>query len=266
MDYDATANEYLKMVNPIGWRRDLDIRPLAIFASLHPRQETLTEVYHGEIAHHEISNDDQMSIHKTFEHPNPHPILRKYSAGSFAINSALWERHINETYPSEKILNDIKSLDATLPVHNLQKNLVVYSGVERSPAYLAGMEWNSTRSKKILTLPAFTSTSTSISKSIGFANRDEITAHHDSDHHGIILPNSKHILAMHLVAGRPYQLTSMRKISNAPYENEILLDRHMNFELHPRPEQIGHNPNNPVYLWHAHNGDSSPFKESFKSI
>jgi hypothetical protein len=155
----------------------------------------------------------------------------------------------------------IRAIDADIPVHHIDANIPMFTGVATSPATTAGMQWNSTRPIKLITLPAYTSATTHINTAIRFASNDDKSQHHESDHHGIILPNAKHIIQLHLKLGQKHQLTSAKNFSQVDRnENEIILGRHYDFELHPRPEQVGRDPLTPVYLWHAHAGHISPFR------
>jgi hypothetical protein len=243
-----------------SWRRDLDIQPMHLLCGLNSTEQ-LSEVYSSSIEAHRISDADQAEIHAKYNHPNASVDLKRYTRESYPINNALWNHHVNgtEIHPLHK--DQIRAIDRDIPIHHTDSDIPLFTGVKTSPANTAVVQWNSTRPIKLITLPAYTSATTHINTAIRFSSNDNETLHHESDHHGIILPNAKHIIQLHLKLGMNHQLTSAKNFSQVDRnENEIILGRHYDFELHPRPDQIGHNPLNPVYLWHAHSGHSSPFR------
>jgi len=92
---------------------------------------------------------------------------------------------------------------------------------------------------------------------------DSKTKHHESDHHGIVLPNARHILEMHF-DHNIRRAVSLKNHSYSPEEDEVLLGRNYMFELHPRPKQILREYNHPVYIWEAHQGAMDIGKDSLK--
>lgn len=244
-------------------RRDLDIRPLYMLVGLN-KDAVLTEVYLG--------GDFDTLLLPNEHHDKIQNLLRKEPSqedsdimlytGNAAhhINNSIWVNHLHNTpYPDghEEFINDIqRRLSGTT---NLNGDAIhLYSGLPRSPVGLAGFEWNSTRKKKLLNLPAFTSSTSDPHVAANFTNVDVDSIHHESDHHGVILPNSRHILRMEF-SGNIKDAMSVSHISKNPHEREVLLGRQHQFELNPRPTQYS-GLVNPIYVWHATKGAFHTYK------
>lgn len=268
MDYDSTANEYLRMVNPIGWRRDLDIRPLAIFAGLS--RQHLLEVYDAYPRQFATSIESAQRIHDTISistsaESTSIESLKHYSGDGFKeINDGLWNKYVHgvDLHPSISThIENIKSLlnkSTTEPV-------TLFTGVKISPATLAGIEWNSSRPKKLITFPSFTSTTTNSDVAQSFCALDTISHHHESDHHGVIETGARHVLQLEFPLGL-HHAASMVDHSQSPHEEEVLLHPGHSFELHPRPTRVKNMLGN-VYFWKAvaHNEMFPPMMRNLKT-
>lgn len=256
MNYDSTANEYLKMINPIGWRRDLDIRPLAIFAGLSCQH--LLEVYSSSPSdYYQPFKDKGDEIHTVLQIPNDSDVeslksLHHYTTdeGHQEINKSLWDNYIHGTDIPANVNHHVENIKSILN-KTTNEPTTLFTGVNISPATLAGMEWNSSRPKKLITFPAFTSTSTDMFIAHAFADRDMISTHHESDHHGEIKAESRHILQLEFPNGVHHAASTVNH-SNHDIEKEVLLTPGHSFELHPRPTKIIHpNSRDPYYVWKA---------------
>lgn len=236
-----------------SWRRDLDIRPLVMIAGLK-KLSTLTEVYSGKESQFHIDDSTAGKIHSLLElSDQPQHVMKSlihYSQnGSKDINNHLWEKYKNDVSIPDHILQHISNISSALKSHTPVNGLTLYTGVHESPATTAGFEWNSTRPIKLLHLPAFTSSSTNFNTAVRFTAVDKTSIHHESDHHGIILPRARHVIQLNFEEKIP-SAASMIKHSTDPQEEEVLLGPNHSFELHPRPTLIKEYED-PVYVWKA---------------
>lgn len=236
--------------NLIGYRRDLDTRSVPMWIGLKKNRE-LTEVHHVDEKDFDMNSDeDQDRIHQLLSIPNINESTYHYiGPGSIVINHHLWHEHLHDLPIPTHIKQHVKSIDSIL-IPKTEGQFKLYSGLQMSPAHLSGMEWNSTRPKKLIHVPSYLSTSTDMNIAEMFTNPDEETQHHESDHHGIILPNARHIIELNFKNGI-HDAASLKKHSDSN-ENEVLLGRGHQFELHPRPTLITNSEyTDPVYVWKA---------------
>lgn len=245
-----------------SWRRYLDIRPLVLVAGLEPKKQ-INEVFDEQYEKFSIPDEEAKNIHDVLSIKSanvPPHVFRSVShyggTGSEDINHHMWMEHLHGSpipYLTKQHIENIKSvLNPSTDVHHVK----LYTGLPQSPAATAGLEWNSTRPIKVLHLPAFTSTSTNFDVAASFTKKDDTTKHHISDHHGEILPNSRHVLELNFHGNIP-DAASLIKHVGATHEEEVLLGPNKKFELHPRPTLVhGGGFNDPVYVWKAtHNPD-----------
>lgn len=254
--YDSAGNSYV--ATQTCWRRDLDIRPLVLFAGLN-RPDSLLEVYKAPISSYRQSIKH---IHELLQ-PNstvPQQLIDYSDTGYLGLNKELYSAH-NELRPiAHPHLNDALAIESAMHKEtNLPHAVKLFTGVKYSPAKLAGFEWNSSRAKKIVHFPAFTSTTTDIDTAARFSDIDQTTTHHESDHHGIILPGARHIIELNFPQ-KIHAAISMSKVSAAWHEDEILLGRGHEVILHPRPTLLttgGYST--PVYVWKSEPGMKLPY-------
>lgn len=250
MKYDSAGNAYIAVQT--SWRRDLDIRPLVLFAGLGSQH--LTEIYshkpgqfstpieHAQKIHDELALSSQI-------HPDVLVSLKHYSGnGSLEMNNHLWHNYVNGTNIPDMVSGHIERVKTLLNRKN-STNTTVYTGVQTSPATLAGLEWNSSRRIKLMTMPSFTSTTTNADVAESFSKPDSHSVHHESDHHGIIESGSRHILQLEFPKGI-HHCGSMIDHSLSPHEEEVLLSPGHTFELDPRPTKVIR-PHGNVYYWKA---------------
>ena len=134
--------------------------------------------------------------------------------------------------------------------HKLPQQIVVYTGLRQSPAE-AWETYGADVTKPIrLHLPAYTSTTTKLKVALIHAGEGEIAQVSRARHK----PRNKdapadewgtQILMMTLPAGLP--AASVKKISEFPEENEILLPRGMDIEINPSPTVLKGGD----FVWHA---------------
>lgn len=246
----------------MGRRADFDPEPMFLDVGFFNRRKhtPLMEVY---LAHFSSNDTENDWIHDFLKIPHSNPSLHHYlgETGSTEINSALRENWLHETEIPHHIKEHIKAIDPIFHEEKeLPRTLKLYSGLAKSPVTNAGFEWNSTRKNKIIRLPGFTSTSTSPSKSIEFANLDNTTKHHESDHHGVIKSNARHALELEFTH-RIHDAASVLDHSRNPSEKEVLLGRGHEFILHARPTLIKQSGfSDPIYMWKSTTGIYLPTK------
>jgi len=174
--------------------------------------------------------------------------VRDYTDQSSDINDAL-----HKHYRGKKEINrnkgwiggHIEKLDTILAKFKLSKPATVYSGIPESIEQ-AYEKYQADRSKPIrLHLPAYTSTSTSLSVAKGYAKVSGSTY------------SGEHILMIELPIGTP--AVSVKSVSNYKEENEVLLPRGMNIEVHPTPSIIPKRDAD-LYIWKAKALGTSPIQ------
>lgn len=241
----------LAFQNLIGHRRDLDIRPIPFEIGLIRSSKSLKEVHHVDLKDFDVNSEEQAErMHDALTIPKIDHFVGHYlGSGSVDINQVLWNHHLSESPIPNHILRHIKSIDSHMK-DRTEGNFRLYSGLPRSPAHISAIEWNSTRPKKLIHVPSYISTTTDMDTAIHFTREDSDTKHHESDHHGIILPNARHIIELNFL-GHIKNAASMKDHSGAN-EDEILLGRDHQFELHPRPTLIKNSGySDPIYVWKA---------------
>lgn len=232
-----------------GLSRHLDIRPLYLIGGFDISDQ-LNEVYTADSKDYIGDVPNAEEIHKRLTVANVPKSIQHYTGiGSRTINSAMWNNYLRDEPISQENLNHIDSISRALIKMTPVNGAKLYTGVPRSPAALAGLEWNSTRPHKLIHFPSFTSTTTNFGQAIKFSPKDYESVHHESDHHGIILPGARHVIELNFDHNIQNAL-SLRNHSCTTTEQEILLGPHYEFELDPRPTFIDHHQG-PQYIWKA---------------
>lgn len=170
-----------------------------------------------------------------------------YTSSSLGLNGYLHNKH-KSLNAASNYKSHADLLTAAMDKQKTKSPLNVYTGVLKSPAE------HFTHDKPVTVhLPAFTSTSTSRAASTQFAKS---TTHKNDANHGIDSTDhdAKHIIKIHLPVGT--SAASVRSHSNIQEENEILLNRGHNIEIHHKPEHIGNN----IWQWNAHVVSHTPDK------
>jgi len=178
--------------------------------------------------------------------------IQDYTGGSVDTNDYLHRQYRNKAKVKELTTHQakIQALDRILANHKLPQQIVVYTGLRQSPAE-AWETYGADVTKPIrLHLPAYTSTTTKLKVALIHAGEGEIAQVSRARHK----PRNKdapadewgtQILMMTLPAGLP--AASVKKISEFPEENEILLPRGMDIEINPRPTVLKGGD----FVWHA---------------
>lgn len=179
---------------------------------------------------------------------NEQEAVHDYSDESRPINSTLHQHakgHDVSTVNKQAYRKTIGHLDSVMRRRSTSEDMHVYTGLKHSPAKHFKKEEGKVPEKKVVHLPAFTSTSTSVKSARGFA---EPTMHPNDERHGITYSEdgeARHILKIHVPKGTPAM--SLKEKSFAPEEHEVLLHRGMHIEVHHQPEHLSKD----TFLWHA---------------
>lgn len=195
----------------------------------------------------EIGKLDQEHIHLKVAHPQKitseqKESLSEYSDCSRSINGALHRQHLGHTAPRNPVHEHIKNLTDTLNNHKTGEDMSVYTGLPNSPA----KHFKDHTKPQHVHLPAFTSTSTSLQQAKGFAEQSKDAHDHK---HGLENKLHRHVLKIDVPKGS--SAMSLRKHSFVPKENEILLNRGHEIEIHPKPTVVEHMLHGTHVIWHA---------------
>lgn len=212
----------------------------------------LLEVYDGGSNDEYAPIGDEYVTHYEHSLASPSDSIKAYTSHlSGAINPALLNHyHSGNPEHIRSVKHHIEEIDNDLKHTTAKSDLILYSGLPESPIAKNG-EWNHSRTSKIVHLPAYTSTSTNVHTATRFTGIDEQTKHLDSDHHGLILPNARHIVRISVPKGTT-GVASARNFSTNTNENEFIMARGHSVEIHHRPTLLNKSYKDPVYMWHAH--------------
>lgn len=204
---------------------------------------------------HSLREEDK--IHEENEIPE-HKSVFKYTEGSKAINKTLHNIHTGGKEIVDR--QNIRELDGVLDKHKIKHDTHVFTGMRRDPrTFWEGKD----RSKPITTHhPAYISTSTNFKEAHLFAEPDS-NDNHSEDHHKPLNHDApkldkdsiiEHVMKLHLPAGT--RAGSIRDQSDHPHENEVLVHRGHDIEIHPRPTI---HPDG-THVWHARVVGHNPIK------
>jgi hypothetical protein len=188
--------------------------------------------------HHDFSNPDVLS-----EKERSH--VEDYTDDSSKLNSALVRSARDNSEIPSKYHRQIDHLDSALDRNRLPTSLHVYSG-------MGGGRVKSVKSAAggKLSIPAYTSTSTSKTMATHFAPyTQEEGENGQREFH-------RHVLHVELPQGHPGLFIG--NDSTAGNEHEFLLPRDTKLHIHPEPTKVvAHNESSPgvpyvTHVWHAH--------------
>lgn len=166
-------------------------------------------------------------------HPLYKSAIQDYT-GSYSkgIANALHKMYRGKKFKvSDLTKEQIQMLDDIMYNHPLKQNMTVYHGLKENP-WRIWKKYNVPTDKSVIVhLPAFTSTSTKISASENFAYHDTVRMN-DKDY------SFSSILKISVPAGTPG--ISVKKYSQFPNEDEILLSRGVNLQIMPNPFPRGY--------------------------
>ena len=206
----------------------------------------------------QIGNDNH-DIHKT-DPLSKSDVVAGYSESSHHLNDFLHKSHHGtKTKYSQYNRKTVNDLDKELDRARLSKDTHVYTGLPQGPHELFKAHKVEPGENIKVHLPAYTSSSTSyrIAKKFatGMSERSHKFGKYIPVNHKVHEPlnkldepindNGKHVLKIHLPKGT--KAGSIRSQSSYKHENEVLLHRGHELEIHHRPtvEPDG------THIWHA---------------
>lgn len=204
----------------------------------HSQRKLKEEAENKDIGIHSNADEERIHDFNTVETSNA---VRKYGMSSSDINGTLHTLHGSTDKPVHgNKINDskkhIKALDDVLNNSKINHDTHVFTGLPHSPEKHF-KDMNAKKGQSItIHHPAYMSTSTSYETAKFFASKpSEVTK-----------PGAeKHVLKLHLPQGT--KGGSIRHLATFKDENEILLHRGHNIEIHPHPtiDKDG------THVWHA---------------
>lgn len=208
------------------------------------RNATITEPEPSDDEHDELHSDTfQASKENVSESESS--AIKEYTDDSTRLNTMHRDIYKGKdvSHPKyDKMKNQTKHLDSAMAKHTSNKSAVLYTGIKDSPVKHFKKVNGELPSTVKVTLPAYTSTSTSPNVAREFAAD---SSHVNDLRHGITEPTVRHILKIHAPKGT--HAMSMKEFSWVPTENEVLLHRDHDIEIHKTPMHVGNN----TYIWHA---------------
>lgn len=222
-------------------RKNIPLESMETVFGLHSQKSVMESEYKS------LSDKEHDKLHKTSVPfnttgvtPEHMAAVSDYTKDSTMLNGYLYNHH-KMLIAAEKYKDHANNLTELLNKHKTKKSVDVYTGIPYSPARHFDKVDGKVPESKIVHLPAFTSTSTSRRTAATFAREG---SHENDANHGVAT-ECKHILKIHVPAGS--SAASVKDISSMEHENEVLLNRGHNIEIHHKPEHIGGN----VYQWNA---------------
>jgi hypothetical protein len=177
-----------------------------------------------------------------------------YAEYSEMMNHALHVHYKNNDHPANFNEDEhIRDIDKVLNKHKISHDTHVFSGLKESPEKHFAKQ--KTRNQTVqVHFPAYTSTTTNFDLSTKFADNKSVP---NNDKHPPLNKDSvksndgetKHIIKLHVPKGTPGG--SIRHISPHDDEDEVMLHRGLNVEIHHQPTMINHPKHGHLTVWHA---------------
>jgi hypothetical protein len=204
-------------------------------STMHESAKDLSKEDHrGQTEIHSAKDENKIhSDNKTKENN----ALFRYTEGSRIVNKSLYNLHAKKQKPSNA--DHIKQIDQALNSEKIKHDTHVFTGLSRDPRE----HWSKNNKNKPVVVhhPAYISTSTKYSEAHFFAEPD-LNDHHSEEHHKPLNHDApkldkdsmvQHVLKIHVPAGTHGGSVSHQ--SEHPHENEILLHRGHDIEIHHQP-------------------------------
>jgi hypothetical protein len=199
-------------------------------------------------------NRSLFNHHKTGQHPKDYDDYVGKHRQMFVPSGNIYHAH-----------DHIKRLDDVMNNHKIAKDTHVFTGLSRPP-----MEHFKGKTNKPVKVhfPAYTSTSTNFDVTPNFSKNAKSADEHKPLNTDAKRPKNgktKHILKIHVPKGTPGG--SVRHLSryqdeedHSMAENEILLHRGMDMEIHHQPTLVNHPYHGHLTVWHARVVGHNPAK------
>jgi hypothetical protein len=232
-------------------------------------------------AHYEY---EEYPIHDANKVKDSKEAVKEYTSDSTDINRSLFNHHKTGQHPKDyddyvgkhrqmfvpsgniyHVHDHIKRLDDVMNNHKIAKDTHVFTGVSRPP-----MEHFKGKTNKPVKVhfPAYTSTSTNFDVTPNFSKNAKSADEHKPLNTDAKKPKNgqtKHILKIHVPKGTPggsvRHLSPYQEPENHSFEeNEILLHRGLDMEIHHQPTLVNHPEHGHLTVWHARVVGHNPAK------
>jgi hypothetical protein len=220
---------------------------------------------------------EEYPIHDANKVKDAKDAVSEYTSDSTDINRSLFAHHKTGQHPKDyddyvgkhrqmfvpsgniyHVHDHIKRLDDVMNKHKIAKDTHVFTGLSRPP--MEHFKGNPNKNAKVH-FPAYTSTSTNFHITPEFCKSTKSADEHKPLNTDARKPKNgqtKHILKIHVPKGTPGG--SIRHISRYEDENEILLHRGMDMEIHHQPTLVNHPEYGHLTVWHARVVGHNPAK------
>jgi hypothetical protein len=186
--------------------------------------------------------------HQTGEHPRDYKDFRGELGIAYSPSGNQYNAH-----------EHIQRVDKVLDKHKIKQDTHVFSGLSRPPT--EHFKGNTNKPVKVH-FPAYTSTTTDFDKSLQFTeNGAKKAVDHtplNQDAPKSTKGKTRHVLKIRVPKGTPGG--SVRNIAHYKSENEILLHRGMDMEIHHQPTVMNHPEHGHITVWHARVVGHNPAK------
>ena len=176
--------------------------------------------------------------------------LMYHSLESYQTNSILHSHATGNKAYSQQVTN----IDKIMSKARIRKDTHVFTGIKYSPEkFFKKKDRGETATTH---LPAYTSTTTDFNQAVkfGFKLPHDMNKHPAANSDAPAFADGKmrsahHVLKLHVPAGTPGG--SIRHLAEYQDENEVLLHRGLNVEIHPHPTITHHPEHGHVVVWHG---------------
>lgn len=239
-------NEFIRETSIVA----IETVDIFLFEAREPKTSAEQISQYDKKTQNNIHNREALRLQKDEE-----SIIKNHTRGSRSVNSELIRSFAGRMKKgiSAKAKKSIKSVDSILNNASLKDDMHVYTAVPQSPHDI----WTRTRSDRsksvVVHLPAYTSTTTNFNTTKDFTksveSSEELRMHKplnaDASSGKTYHNQTYHVLKLHMPRGT--KAASVREHSLHSDENEILLHRGHDIEIHPQPtiQRDG------TYIWHA---------------
>lgn len=198
--------------------------------------------------------DEKLSPEIGKDHPG---WIRYYSQGESTYqNNALWDNHNKKKLPDDewdrnkhhRNLAFANEASKVLDKHNTSKNFTVFSGLGQEHAE----KFKNKNEPLRVHHPAMMSTSTDFEQATKFTGGPPKSG------------EEHHVLRIEMPKGT--KAASVKNISKFKKENEVLLGRGHDLEIHHEPSIVNHPKHGKIYIWHAKIIGHNPEKLNTKPI
>ena len=183
--------------------------------------------------------DEKLPSHVALEHPGWLHVYSMGEAGHSIPNVALWHHHNKTEISDDRDKSDHEraktyshEVTKVIAKHKTPYDFTVFSGL--SPQHAERLK--NRNSPSSFHHPAFLSTSTDYEQAVKYTGPAKSK-------------EEKHVLRLHIPKGT--QAGSIRHISQYRKENEILLNRGHDLEIHHEPTIINHPKEGKIHIWNA---------------